>query len=220
MNNDKPVLAIETSESILGACIYFSDEKYFSASVLLKYSHAEKIFETVEHLFKTSSISAHDLDYVAVSEGPGSFTGLRIGMSAAKGIAYGAGKALLPVPTYEALAFQLSKTFDEGKEFIISNKLNKDEVYYAKFQIKSNSYIFVEDLTVLKNEEFVSKCNNFTVFGNSSLLISKKLNYPLVPDSLFIAKWAVEFGESRKTFDYDFTEPNYLKKIITKEMQK
>jgi len=83
----KPILAFETSESICGVCIYFSDEKYFSSAVNLKYSHSEMIFEITDCLLKLAGIQTADLVAIAVSEGPGSFTGLRIGFSAAKGLA-------------------------------------------------------------------------------------------------------------------------------------
>ena len=213
----KPVLAFETSENLCGVCIYFSDDKYFSTSINLRHSHSEKIFEATEWLFRISGIKPEDLDSIAVSEGPGSFTGLRIGFSAAKGIAYGANIPLVPVPTYEAFAFQLANIKNEGNEFIISNKVNKQEVYFARFQIKGNSYIFAEDLTILTNDRFIKKAEGIKVFGNSALLLGKTIEHPLVPDALFVAKWALEFGAKNKTFKYDFLEPNYLKDFIVKE---
>ena len=213
----KPILAFETSESLCGVCIYFSDDKYFSSSINLRHSHSEKIFEATEWLFKVSEIKPEDLDSIAVSEGPGSFTGLRIGFSAAKGIAYGANIPIVPVPTYEAFAFQLANIKNENDEFIISNKVNKQEVYFAKFQIRGNSYIFAEDLTILTNDHFIKKATGSKVFGNSTLLLNKTSEHPLVPDALYVAKWALEFGFKNKTFKYDFLEPNYLKDFIVKE---
>ena len=213
----KPILAFETSESVCGVCIYFSDEKYFSSITNLKHSHSEKIFKAAEWLFQISEIQPSDLDSVAVSEGPGSFTGLRIGFSAAKGIAFGANIPIVPVPTYEAFAYQLSKIKNEGDEFIISNKVNKEEVYFAKFQIRGNSYIFVEDLTILRKDLFVKRAEDLKVFGNAAVLLGKPIEYPSAPDPLFVAKWALEFGANKKTFKYDFMEPNYLKDFIVKE---
>ena len=216
----KPILAFETSENICGVCVYFSDEKYFSTSVNLKHSHSEKIFEITDSLLKISNIKIENLDAIAVSEGPGSFTGLRIGFSAAKGMAYGANIPLIPVPTFEAFALQLSTVLHENDEFIISNKVNKDEVYFMRFQIKGNNYIFGEELTILTKEIFEKKSQDCQVFGNSIALLGKSIRYPFVPDALFIAKWAVQFGVNRKTTNYDFLEPNYLKDFIIKEKSK
>ena len=84
MNDSKPILSIETSESLCGACVYFNDEKFFEASIRFKNVHAEKLFETIDYVIKTAGIVTNDLASIAVSAGPGSFTGLRIGMSAAK----------------------------------------------------------------------------------------------------------------------------------------
>jgi tRNA threonylcarbamoyladenosine biosynthesis protein TsaB len=216
----KPILAFETSENLCGVCIYFSDKKYFSVSINLKHSHSEKIFEATEWLFKQADISPTDLDSIAVSEGPGSFTGLRIGFSAAKGIAYGANLPIIPVPTYEAFAFQLSNIKNISDEFIISNKVNKEEVYYTKFQIRGNSYIFVEDLSILSNEHFIQRAENCKVFGNSVVLLNLEPIFPVAPDPLFITKWASEFGAQKRTFKYDFLEPNYLKDFLIKEKVK
>jgi tRNA threonylcarbamoyladenosine biosynthesis protein TsaB len=217
---NKPLLAFETSENICGVCIYFSDDKYFTSSINLKHSHSEKIFELTDFLFKAANVKPADLDSIAVSEGPGSFTGLRIGFSAAKGIAYGANLPILPVPTYEAFALQLSTILNENDKFIISNRVNKEEVYFTRFQIRGNSYIFAEDLTILPKELFVKKSEGCRIFGNSSALSGNPVQYPSVPDPLFIAKWAVDFGKNRKTFEYDFLEPNYLKDFIIKEKNK
>jgi len=213
-DNKKPILAIETSEITCGICIYFSDDKFFSTSIHLKHSHAEKIFEIIDWLFNISKTKPNGLDCVAISSGPGSFTGLRIGMSAAKGIAYGSGLPVIDVPTYEAFALQLSKVLPNHSQFIVANKLNRDEVCFAKFQIKGNSYIFVDDLVVLKNDAFKNKANNAPVFGNAALILSENVKSPVGPDPKFVAKWAAEFGENRRTFEYDFLEPNYLKSII------
>jgi len=215
--DNKPILAFETSENICGVCIYFSDEKYFSSQINLKHSHSDMIFTISDSLFKLADIKPDELDSIAISEGPGSFTGLRIGFSAAKGIAYGANLPIIKVPTYEALAFQLSSIMNENDEIIISNKVNKDEVYFSKFQIRGNNYIFVEDLTILHKELFIQKSEGFKVFGNSVTLKKENLLSPIVPDPLFIAKWAYEFGMVKKIFNYDFLEPNYLKEFIVKE---
>lgn len=213
----KAILAIETSEVTCGICIYFSDDKFFSTSIHLKHSHAERIFEVIDWLFNSAKIRTYDLDSIAVSAGPGSFTGLRIGMSAAKGIAFGSDLPIVAVPTYEAFALQLSQFLPDKAQFIVANKLNRDEVYYTRFQIKGNSYIFVDNLMILENETFISAVNNLPVFGNGALLLNKKIKLPASPAPEFIAKWAAEFGEKRKTFDYDFLEPNYLKSFIIEE---
>ena len=222
MDKVKPILAIETSETLCGAALYYSTEKYFASSIKLKHSHSEKLFEIIEFLFKQGGIKRDEISSVAVSGGPGSFTGLRIGMAAAKGVASGTGVPLIVVPTFEALGYQLSTCISDNTEFIIANKVNKEEIYYCKFKIKSNNYIFVDELTILANEEFVNKSIGIKVFGNASYLLEENKNNSSIssPSAEHIAEWALKFGEKNSTFDYDYIEPFYLKNFIVKMRHK
>ncbi|HLN95518.1 MAG TPA: tRNA (adenosine(37)-N6)-threonylcarbamoyltransferase complex dimerization subunit type 1 TsaB [Flavobacterium sp.] len=68
------------------------------------YAHAERLHVFIEECLAEASVAFKDLDAIAVSEGPGSYTGLRIGVSAAKGLCYALGKPLIAVPTLEVLA--------------------------------------------------------------------------------------------------------------------
>ena len=222
MNKVKPILAIETSEVICSAALYYSNEKYFEAAIKLKHSHSEKLFEIIEFLFQQAEINRDEISSVAVSSGPGSFTGLRIGMAAAKGIASGAVVPLIVVPTFEALAYQLSACISDNTEFIIANKVNNDEVYYSKFKITSNSYIFADELTILANEEFVNKSIGTRVFGSASCLVEEDKNSNIISSlsAKYVAEWALKFGEKISTFDYDYLEPSYLKDFIVKMRHK
>lgn len=222
MINIIPLLAIETSEEICSAAIYFSDEKFYTSSINLKHSHSEKLFEIIEVLFNLAGINKNEISAIAVSGGPGSFTGLRIGMAAAKGIATGTGVPLLVVPTFEALAFQLSFQMAEGSEFIIANKVNRSEVYYARFQIKSNSFIFADYLKILTNEDFIKKINCIKTFGNAYKYIVNDENNITAdsPTAEYIARWAVKFGSNKFSYDYDYFEPVYIKNFVVKKRSK
>ena len=167
MNNKSPILAIETSSRLCGACLYFSEDKSFQNIVNYKNIHAEKLLEIVDSVLNEGGIKPSLLGAVAVSNGPGSFTGLRIGMSAAKGIAFGASIPLIQVPTFEALALQISRYLPENTVFVIANKVNSDEVYSAKFQIKGNNYIFVKNLGILEYEEFLRSSRDIITFGSA-----------------------------------------------------
>jgi tRNA threonylcarbamoyladenosine biosynthesis protein TsaB len=219
MNEDKPILAIETSGSLCSAALYFSDEIFFSSSINLKNSHSQKLFEIIEFLYNQAEVKKDQINFIAISGGPGSFTGLRIGMAAAKGIASGAGVPMVLVPTFEAIAFQLSFFTGDSNEFIVANKVNKDEVYYAKFKVKSNNYIFVDKLTILTIGDFVKKAVGVKVFGNAYYYISKDKDHQIIssPSAEYIAKWALKFGSEKLTYHYDFMEPYYLKNFIVKE---
>jgi tRNA threonylcarbamoyladenosine biosynthesis protein TsaB len=220
MNNIFPLLAIETSDIICGVCVYFDEDKYFSSKIILKHSHAEKLFELISAVFKLASISQSELKSIAVSNGPGSFTGLRIGMSAAKGIAQSLSIPIIPVPTFEALAFQISKILPEESQFVIANKVGRDEVYSAKFQIIGNNYIFKEELKIVPLLAFESLVEDGPVFGNIFKAASKNLCAVInlaSPDPEYVAKWAANFGLGKSVTNFDFLEPNYMKEFIVKE---
>ena len=94
------------------------------------YSHAESLHVFINHVIKEAGIQFSDLSAVAVSKGPGSYTGLRIGVSAAKGIAYALNIPLISVSTLKALAYQL-----EIEDGLIIPMLDarRMEVYSAVF---------------------------------------------------------------------------------------
>ncbi len=210
MNDVKPILAIETSGKICGACVYFSNEKYFENQVILKHSHSDKIYETIDAVLKSASIEISDVSMIAISSGPGSFTGLRIGMAAAKGLAFASALPIVPVPTFEALALQISSYLKEEDEFIIANKVNSEELYYASFKVKANSFIFVHNLTVINKKELPETEIGTAVFGDFTG------NNISVPSAYSIAKWCSLSGNKLVTFDYDYLEPNYIKNFIVK----
>ncbi len=220
MNDIFPILAIETSDSICGVCVYFNEEKYFSSKLVLKHSHAEKLFELINSVLKSASITQSDLKSISVSSGPGSFTGLRIGLSAAKGIAQALLIPIIIVPTFEALAYQISNILPEKSLFIIANKVGRDELYFAKFQIIGNNYIFKAGLKIVPLLEYYSLVEDYLVFGNviqSSTEKNIEIKNLSSPDPEYVAKWAANYGSEKLITDFDFLEPNYMKEFIVKE---
>lgn len=214
--NIKPILAIETSGNLCGVTVFFDNSKYFETSINFKNSHSTLLLDIIDKTLNYAEIKLGDVDCIAVSSGPGSFTGLRIGYSAVKGLAYGANVMICPVPTFEAIALQLSHIFNDETDFIIANKVNIEEVYYARFHIKSNNYIFTEKLQIINISEFQDKSKGYPVFGN----VIDKNNEFSSPRPLYIAEWCSRFGAENKTFNYDLLEPNYFKNFIVKETHK
>ncbi|MEZ4875653.1 MAG: tRNA (adenosine(37)-N6)-threonylcarbamoyltransferase complex dimerization subunit type 1 TsaB [Flavobacteriaceae bacterium] len=73
------------------------------------YSHAERLHLFIEEVLQESKITFQELDAIAVSKGPGSYTGLRIGVSSAKGLCYSLGIPLISIPTLQLLALQINQ---------------------------------------------------------------------------------------------------------------
>ena len=221
MNNQKPVLALETSEKICGVCLYFSDDKFFESKINLKNSHSEKIFSSIDYILKSADINIKDVEEIAVSNGPGSFTGLRIGMSAAKGLALGNNLPIVPVPTFEAMALQVKKYFKINSEIIIAERVNSDEAYFTKINLDKEKIDFIIPLQVKKIDklnEIIGKEPIITNISFEEKIINKNFIINLgAPDPFYIAQWSKYFGTSVKTTEYDFLEPNYLKNFLIKK---
>lgn len=101
------ILHIETATTNCSVSISKEDETLFLKEDNNKnYSHAESLHVFIDAVLKESNIALTDLDAIAVSKGPGSYTGLRIGVSAAKGLCFALNKPLISVPTLQALAYQ------------------------------------------------------------------------------------------------------------------
>lgn len=100
------VLAIDTSTESLGLALEAPDAS-LSLSLRIGYRHGETLTPWIDSLLTQGGIAAAELDLIAVSIGPGSFTGLRIGLATAKGMAAGSGCAIVGVPTLDAWAWGL-----------------------------------------------------------------------------------------------------------------
>ncbi|MCX6180046.1 MAG: tRNA (adenosine(37)-N6)-threonylcarbamoyltransferase complex dimerization subunit type 1 TsaB [Chlorobiales bacterium] len=92
---------------------------------------AEALVPLIEEVMEAGRLKQQDLDCIAVSSGPGSFTSLRIGIAVAKGIAYGLGIPLIPVPTMPAMAASLQA--DIGGVVMVVIQARKGEYYYASY---------------------------------------------------------------------------------------
>src|SRR3989454_7427767 len=126
------VLAIETATPAQSVALLDEDRLLAEASYDAKGSRGGLLLPTVDHVLRKAGVAAKDLDAVAVSIGPGSFTGLRVGLATAKGLALGTGAAVVGVSTLEALA----AGYELAAEITICTLLDayRGEVYLAVFK--------------------------------------------------------------------------------------
>lgn len=101
------ILSIDSSTPIAGIAVNDDSILLGEYFVNTTNTHSEKLMPMIAQLLKELSLTIKDLDAIAVTQGPGSFTGLRIGMATAKALAQGANKQLITVPTLDCLAYQL-----------------------------------------------------------------------------------------------------------------
>jgi tRNA threonylcarbamoyladenosine biosynthesis protein TsaB len=102
------VLAIETS-TMMGGVAVMDEERGLLSEVRasVKAGHSERLMAECDHALQAAGVALGDLGALAVAIGPGSFTGLRIGLATAKGLAFGAGLRVVGVPSLEAMAWNL-----------------------------------------------------------------------------------------------------------------
>ncbi len=98
--------------------------------------HAEKLAPAIAFLLQTTGLTAANLEAVAVSAGPGSYTGLRIGVSTAKGIAFAHDLPLVAVPTLEGLATQVQPFARPGDGIVVALDARRGDLYIAVFEVK------------------------------------------------------------------------------------
>lgn len=208
----KIILALETSAELCSASLSFAPNKYDERNILMKHVHSEKLIPIIDELLSSNRVSSSQLNCVSVSNGPGSFTGLRIGMTAAKGIAYASSLPIVPVPTFSAFSLELSEHLPDNTTFAIANSANIDEAYFGIYRNKNNLPVVVQEVMLLSKADIDKQImGTDVVYGNVKNV--KNIKNFSSPKASSIAKWTYLFGEDLLTFEYDYLEPNYLKKI-------
>jgi len=185
----------------------------------LEYSHAERLHVYIDEVLKIAKVSKDQLEAIAISKGPGSYTGLRIGVSAAKGLCYALSLPLISVPTLEALAHQVENPKGTIVAMLDARRM---EVYSAIYDADYNETRTTE-AEVLTSESYKELLESTPVYfiGNGVAktkgLITHK-NAQFVEDKLPSAKQmcALSFDKfkSNEFEDVAYFEPFYLKDFI------
>jgi tRNA threonylcarbamoyladenosine biosynthesis protein TsaB len=125
------ILGIETATTVCGAALARQGAVVQESSVDERNVHSERLLTQIHDVLHAAQCSPRKLRGIAVSIGPGSFTGLRIGLSVAKGIAYGVGLPVVGVPTLLALAEHAASTsgLEAGALVLAALDARRDEVY-------------------------------------------------------------------------------------------
>lgn len=135
------LLALETATAVCSVAVFRNDKLLVELSLYLPRAHAEYLIPLVRNALSYAGIERGDLGAVAVSAGPGSYTGLRIGVSAAKGLALACGAALVAVPTLEALAASILPHALLGEILAPLLPARRDELYAALFRVEPENYL-------------------------------------------------------------------------------
>lgn len=211
------ILAIDTTSNICSAAILDNEKLIFENTINNGLTHSENLMPLVKDLFEKSSITLKEIDLIAVCIGPGSFTGIRIGISSVKAMAEVHDIPVVSVTSLEALANGTDKT-----ETIVSLiDARNDQVYCGVFDenINLQEEYMADDINIIL--EKLQKFNNITFVGNGSVihkdLIREKINNPIFSEaneqsSFNVGIVGLKKYEKNEIENADSIAPMYLRK--------
>lgn len=220
------ILCLETSTKVCSVALGVDGNCVASKEVHKdRFTHSENLNLFVEDVLTEAGLNFEKIDAIAVSEGPGSYTGLRIGVSTAKGYCYSHGAKLIAVSTLKAMANGVS---NKECDFIIPMlDARRMEVFSAVF---SRELTELEPVNAVELDEY--SYNNFLDQGKVALVgdgAEKYLSaYPnenvvdlrLMPSARFMVQLAEEKFHAENFADVAYFEPFYLKDFVAGKPKK
>lgn len=222
MTDKKLLLAIETSGSVCGVCLGDDSGVIAEYSLYGKNLHDKMLSELIRRITNDFNYKIDDLGAVAVSAGPGSFTGLRIGASVAKALCYGDDPKLIAVPTLSALAISASETAEamKVKSIIPVIPAYKNIIYYQEFDPEGKEISAIESV---EYDDFPdNKIENTLFCGPGSNMVKGGLNIGIHNElnSRMIFRLGYEYFRDSKFTKADDFIPMYVQEFQPKTGRK
>ncbi len=178
------ILAIDTSALTATAAILAGDTLLGEISTTTRLTHSQTIMPMIDELLKKVNLDISDIDLFACSEGPGSFTGLRIGIGTIKGLAYGLGKDAVGVSTLEALAHNIAFA-----DCIISPIMDarRGQVYNALYRYSGGKLECITEPRALAIEELCGELTEKTIFVGDGVKVHREKIAELMGENALFA---------------------------------
>ena len=216
------ILNIETSTKACSVALFNNENLIFLKEHASEdYSHSETLSTYISNIIKESAISFSDLSAIAVSMGPGSYTGLRIGVSTAKGLCYALNIPLISISTLQAMALGISKEIisDLYCPMIDARRM---EVYSAFYDF-SNNIIREIKADIVDETTYESELEkNVVFFGDGAeklkaTIIHKNAKFidGFFPSAKYMGVLAFEKFQQNIFEDVAYFEPFYLKDFVS-----
>lgn len=223
MKNQSPIfLCIETATKLCSVALIQDNEVIAEKNEKSdQYIHAESLHPFIQDVFEEAGMKPEQIDVIVVSKGPGSYTGLRIGVSATKGLAYALGKPVIAVNSLRAIAFAAAQQ-DSYDLIAAVIDARRDEVYYSLYDTTAQQFSNTE--AVIVGDQFISRFSGRKVLivGDASAKVSG-----LIPDQDNISfnpeikhkasnlyPLALEKYKAEAFEDVAYFEPYYLKEFV------
>ena len=223
------ILSIETGTDICSVALANDGELMALRESDEGRDHAKKVALFVDELLRETGVQPSDLDAIAVGKGPGSYTGLRIGVSFAKGMCYALDIPLIAIGSLDALTEVAREDYDAGildieEEEWAKAKLcplvdaRRMEVYAEVFDNEGKALTDVVAEVVTEDSFKEWRKDKFVIFGNGAKkcteLLSDAIFVDIAPSARGIVRLAEESFKAQKFEDLAYFEPFYLKAFL------
>ena len=212
------ILLIETSTANCSAALARDGEVIVEKSSDAGYVHAEKLAVFIKECLEEAAVPPGQVDAIAVSNGPGSYTGLRVGLSTAKGLAYGLGIPLLVLPTLEVMIVAMEAAYPGGSAYLSAIDARRQEVY---LYMKRQDELKGPEPVILDTADWASWMpapdGPVWVSGDGADKVLAHWNIPGLQDSGIRCRASQMAGLAEEKFaradwaDLAYVEPDYLK---------
>jgi tRNA threonylcarbamoyladenosine biosynthesis protein TsaB len=220
------VLGIETSSLIGNIAVCDGNRVVARKTYGKNFSHGKEIVSSLESIFNEIKWEPNDIDLIAVSIGPGSYTGLRIGVTCAKTLAYGLGKPVIDVPTLDVLAENVKD--NNAKTICPVIDAKRKSVYACIYDRNNNTNRKVTDFLIISPDSLIDILPDSTlIFGDGiapykqifaqkelTILSDEKLG---IADAANVARLGMERYEQGKRCEINSLVPLYLRKSEAEE---
>ncbi len=219
------LLSFETSTTVCSAALHDEGKLIASAEVHLEYSHASKLAKLIDEVGTLANVKTQQIKAVAISSGPGSYTGLRIGTSLAKGLCYALNVPLVAINTLDLLAYKVKNFTIANSFFCPMIDARRMEVYCQVFDFDLEN---MEPIAakIIDEESFAAYLTIKPVifFGNGAEKCKTVIDHPNAKFLVGVTPSAVELGEiafamyqKGQTEDLIHFTPLYLKEFLLKK---
>lgn len=193
MPKDSPsftLLACDTANGFCSVTLYCSGKAPVSVKGAVQSEQAETLFTMINDVFTSTALSYDDLTHLAVSMGPGSFTGIRIGLAAMRGIALVTGLPILGVSTLEALAADAIRQQSPARPIVVALDARRGQVYHQVFSPALEEISEAKLLTYEEARAAYPLSGALLVGNGASLLVADITESFGLPDAESIARLA------------------------------
>lgn len=221
------ILSLETSTPVCSIALHEDGVLLKSKSLDVPGAHSEKLMDMIDCLLKECQLSTKQISAVAVSEGPGSYTGLRIGVSVAKGLAFAGDIPLISVSTLMALSYGAKSQIEAAGLIVAMLDARRREVYREVFDLELNSVLKL-DSEVIDSNSYLNLLEKSKVYfvGDAVKKVSEMVTHrnaeflEVEISAGNIGALAFEKFQREEFADLAYFVPNYLKEFKALQSKK